>query len=341
VGGHVARRLLKEGAIVTVLDIDAKPERICLVNNELRKEYSEDRLRIQYGDVTDLDYMKKKIEDGNFNYIFHFAAYAAVVEKAADNPLKTFQANTMGLFNMLEAVRVLKHNPPTVFFASTDKVYGEMKEGEETYDEEKTSLRGIGVYDSTKLAADVFARTYHEVYELKTTVLRMCNLFGPWDLNFDYRLLPKAMRCIYKDNSPCPPELYYDSLGHCREYLYIDDVVDIILQLTCRYECAGEVYNLPGVCYYSTPAMLKKIVDTAADVERKSGKKEIGENISQNGIVLRVRPIDKVVISIRKQKMRGDKLKKTLGEDFPEYVDFDRALWDTIEWYRRNKVFFK
>ena len=56
-----------------------------------------------------------------------------------------------------------------------------------------------------KLAADVFARTYHEVFGLPTVVLRMCNLFGPSDFNIGYRLIPRAMHSLYGGPQPTAP----------------------------------------------------------------------------------------------------------------------------------------
>ena len=84
---------------------------------------------------------------------------------------------------------------------------------------EESDLGGGGVYDSAKLAADIFAGTYHKALGVPTIVLRMCNLFGPYDFNIDYRLIPKALRNIFRDGEV--PELYLNALEHYRDYIFV------------------------------------------------------------------------------------------------------------------------
>jgi len=141
--------------------------------------------------MTDAAAVRALIASRRFTHIFHFAAYATVIERAARNPYETIGSNTMAWVNLLEAVRVSGRNPEAVLLASTDKVYGDC--GGEEYDEERTPLRGIGVYDAAKLAADVFSRTYHDVYGLPTVTLRLCNIFGPFDFNTEFRLVPRTL----------------------------------------------------------------------------------------------------------------------------------------------------
>ena len=327
VGSHAVKKLVEYNARVTVVDIRTEGERDSLLNEKSLK--LRDKIQIETGDVTDAAFLRSVVANGEFDLIFHFAAYPTVIEKAVENPCQTIQANTIGLVNLLEAVRSPGLRPHVVLFASTDKVYGEL-DGE-SYQEEKTPLRGIGVYDVAKLAADVFARTYHEVFGLPTIVLRMCNLFGPYDFNTDFRLVPKAMKSIYANDPPRPPELYFDSIEHWRDYLYIDDAVRAILLLAYHPHCRGEVYNLSPCRYISTPEMLKAIVEAAAEVERESDEAR-AEAILKNGIVIGVRPSSPGVVTIKKQHLSADKIKNAIR--FEPSVEFKEALFKTVRFYR-------
>ncbi|WP_248883885.1 NAD(P)-dependent oxidoreductase [Acidithiobacillus acidisediminis] len=327
VGGHMARRLLDCGAEVTVLDIDTSPSRPSMIN--CGQQGMRDQVQVVEADVTDKQAMQEVIEAGRFHYIFHFAAYASVIEKALTAPYDTIMANTMGWINILEACRMTQHKPNMIFLSSTDKVYGEM-DGD-SYFEHTTPLRGIGVYDSAKLAADVFSRTYHEAFGLPTVTLRMCNIYGPYDFNSAYRLLPKAMQSIYGGPEPVAPELYFDAIEHHRDYLYVEDLVQAILLLAHCNVCRGEVYNLAGGTYLSTPTMLRTIVEACAEVEGGYDQ-ERAARILANGIAVRVSANASTVHAITKQHLNGEKLMNDTG--FHPADNFVETLKETINFYR-------
>jgi len=196
VGSNMAKTLIEFGADITLLDLRTGEDVGSLINTlGLR-----DKVRIVQGDVGDLTLVRQLVHESGFRFIFNFAAYATVIEKAVEAPYDTVMANTMGWVNVMEAARTAPVKAEVVFLSSTDKVYGEM-DGH-AYQEDTTPLRGIGVYDAAKLAADVLGKTYFEVFGLPTVVLRMCNLFGPGDFNTEYRLIPKAMRNLLASDTP-------------------------------------------------------------------------------------------------------------------------------------------
>ena len=329
IGSHMTKALVELGANVTVFDIRTDTERDSMMNDPalgLR-----DKVQVITGDLANAAAVKEAVCGGNFHFIFNFAAYATVIEKAMENPYETIQANTLGLINILESVRGLKLRPTRIFHASTDKVYGEM-DGE-PYDEEKTPLRGIGVYDGAKLAADVFARTYHDVYGLPTVVLRMCNIFGPYDFNLGYRLVPRAMQAIYAEPEPKGPELYFDAIEHWRDYLHVDDCIRAILLLGFRHECRGEVFNLAATKFASTPEMLKAVVQTAYELEKEYNLKR-AEAILGNGISIKVRHGQPGIVTIKKQRLNGDKLVRVTG--FEPLIDLAEGLERTVRAYRNH-----
>lgn len=329
IGSHMARALVEHGANVTVFDIDTSEERDSLINDPALK--LREKIQIVTGNLADLKAVRDAICGGNYHFVFNFAAYATVIERAVENPYDTVQANTIGLVNILESARGLKLRPTRIFHASTDKVYGEM-DGE-PYDEEKTPLRGIGVYDGAKLAADVFARTYHEVFGLPTVVLRMCNIFGPFDFNTSYRLIPRAMRALYSDAAPKGPELYFDAIEHWRDYLHVDDCIRAILLLGFRHECRGEVFNLVATKYASTPEMLKAVVQVAYEIEREFDLHR-AEQILANGISIKVRMDSTSVHAIKKQRLNGDKLTRVTG--FEPVIGWMEGLQRTVRAYRNH-----
>ena len=329
IGSHLTKALLDLGAEVTVLDLRTEESVPSLLNDPelgLRR-----KCKIVRGDIGNSRLVDDVLAAGDFHFIFNLASYATVIEKAIENPSETIETNTIGLVNILESVRRHGLSPLRIVHASTDKVYGEMSG--EPYDEEKTPLRGIGIYDSSKLAADLFTRTYHEVYGLPTVVLRLCNIFGPSDFNTKHRLIPRALTSIYGQSSPRPPELYFDSIEHWRDYLYIDDLIRAFLHVAFRHECSGETFNLAAVKFASTPEMLKIVVQTAAEIEREFDPAR-ADQILAGGIAIRVRPNDSAVLTISKQRLNSSKL--TRMTEFEPSVSFLEGLSRTIRAYREH-----
>lgn len=327
IGSHLAKTLLAFGAKVTVLDNRIDPSIDSLLNDQslgLRA-----KIAVVQGDLADRHVVRETLAKGNFHFVFNFAAYATVIEKALENPYDTFRANTFGLVNVLEAARLQRPLRPLVFHASTDKVYGEM-EGV-AYDEEKTPLRGIGVYDAAKLAADLFARTYHEVYGLPTVVLRMCNIFGPYDFNTDYRLIPRALRNLYAEPRPRSPELYLEAVEHWREYLYIDDCIRAILLVAFHRHCQGGVFNLAATAAMSTPDVLKTVIRLACAIEQSFDEAR-AKAILACGIAIRVRSDSLSLLAIKRQRLDGSKLRRFT--EFEPAIGFAEGLERTVRAYR-------
>lgn len=324
VGSHLCRSLLELEARVTALDIDTSADRESLINHEQLRPY----LSICQADVGNASDIDRIIVAGGFKAIFHLAAYS-VVERSADHPFDAIRANTLGVIHVLESLRAVAPDArPAVVLSSTDKVYGESDA--DAYDEQ-SPLRGVGLYDAAKLSADVFAQTYHSVYRIPTVVIRLCNLFGPADFNTDYRIIPRALRCVFERSAPEPPVLYFGSIDHHRDYLYIDDAVRALLMAASRPECRGEVFNIAPTCSWSTPALLKTVVECASDYEQSYDQCR-AELIRKNG--LSVRDSNPHVLAIKRQHLDSTKIRRTIN--FHPTTSFDDALKQTVQFYRQH-----
>lgn len=326
VGGHLTRALHAAGAEVTALDCDTRPAH----GSQIDLAGLREKLDVVEADITDRARMTEIVHRGRYDFIFHLAAGATTVEKAMHDPYATILANTMGFVNLAEAARLLPTDQrPVLLYSSTDKVYGESDEL--PYDEEKSELRGVGVYDAAKLAADIFSSTYHQALGLETIVLRMCNLFGPYDFNTDYRLIPKAMRNIFRSHEA--PELYFGSLQHHRDYLYVEDAARAFMALAREPKCRGLVFNLPGVHYSPTPEILRDVVDMIAtlqaDAQRSGGDPRLA-NLIWNRYIRLTHTVSGVV-TISKQHLSGTKIKNIAG--FTPSVSFQDGLRRTILFY--------
>ena len=323
VGGHLARALHLAGADVVALDIrGARGSHLDLIG--LSEE-----IEMVRADITDRASMESLVKGGNFSHIFHLAAGATTVEKAMTDPVGTIMANTMGFVNLAEGARLLPADKrPTVIYSSTDKVYGEHEILPYTEDH---GLGGVGVYDAAKLCADILASTYHKALGVPTIILRMCNIYGPYDFNFDYRLIPKAMRNIFRDGEA--PELYENSVEHFRDYLYVEDAVRAYLHIARCHNCAGRVYNLPGALYASTPDVLREIVDYIGHLQERAARNNPDSSFANHAWdrEIQVVPSDPNLITISKQHLDGTRIKAETG--FEPKTSFHQGMAVTAPFY--------
>lgn len=121
--------------------------------------------------------------------IFHLAGQVAMTV-SINNPRLDFEINTLGTFNLLEAVR--NYSPDSIIiYSSTNKVYGDLeyltyietdkrylcKEYPDGFDE-NLPLDFHSPYGCSKGAADQYVLDYARIYGLRTVVFRHSSIYG-------------------------------------------------------------------------------------------------------------------------------------------------------------------
>lgn len=135
--------------------------------------------------------------------VFHLAAQA-IVKTGYLDPLKTFNSNTIGTANILEAIRNTESVKSSVII-TTDKVY-ENKEWPYAY-RENDALGGYDPYSASKAAADIVTNSYIQSYfnpghfgdkhNSLVAIARAGNVIGGGDWA-DFRLVPDIIRAVYE-----------------------------------------------------------------------------------------------------------------------------------------------
>ena len=217
-GSHLASRLLDEGHEVISFKHDERPVTTAKLLG------IEDQITWVRGSITDERLCKRVIADFEVDSIFHLAALP-IVQVGTRTTQPIFETNFGGTINLLEAVRentwAGKH--VRFIYVSTDKVYGDA--GGKPYTEDMP-LNGLGIYECSKAAADLAARTYANAgFAPKLVIARPCNLILPGDLNFG-RVLPRMIiPCLRGDS----PTLYRTS--YLREFMDVRDAVEALIEL--------------------------------------------------------------------------------------------------------------
>ena len=143
-------------------DIPTNPSHFKLINLEKK-------MKNKFFDITNLKKLKKTFINYKPDYVFHLAAQS-LVKKSYEDPLLTYQSNTIGTLNVMECLRSLTNNCIAIIITS-DKSYKnlEIKRG---YREEDI-LGGIDPYSSSKASAELIIQTYFNSYLIKKKILKL------------------------------------------------------------------------------------------------------------------------------------------------------------------------
>jgi CDP-glucose 4,6-dehydratase len=152
------------------------------------------------GDVTDLPRLKSVVERVKPEVVLHLAAQPLVRRSYAD-PAGTFETNTIGTVNVLEAVR--GHDDVRVVVnVTTDKVYAN-RELERGYTEDD-ALGGADPYSASKSCAELVTAAFRSSFFTKdgpaVATARAGNVIGGGDWGVD-RLIPDVIRAAVEGRS--------------------------------------------------------------------------------------------------------------------------------------------
>lgn len=211
-GCHLARKLLKNGCKVTLLDI-APLEAKDLVG---KVDYIQ-------GDIRDKKTVDEEIK--NQDFVVHAAA-ALPIQRTKE---AIFSVNVEGTRNVLEAS--LKQKIKRLVFISTTAVYGIPKQLPEKEDD---PLNPIGFYGESKVEAEKLCLEYYKK-GLSVNILRPKTFLGPERLG----VFQVWFEAIYSGK-----RVFILGDGNNRyQLLAVSDVVDAIVKALGNKD-DGEIFNL-------------------------------------------------------------------------------------------------
>lgn len=244
IGSHVAQALLARGDTVVGLDnlndyYDPSRKRANL-NEVKRNTQHTTRFIFIKGDIRDRRLVARLFTEYRFDAVVHLAAMAGV-RASVENPALYYDVNLNGTLVLLEAAvgRLApgEQHPrmPVFVFASTSSVYGATQQV--PFTETDPCDRPLAPYPASKRAAELLGYTYHHLYGLNFTALRLFTVYGP-------RGRPDMMAYKVADNIFFGREVpLYNGGQMYRDWTYIDDIVKGIVAAVDR-PLGYEVINL-------------------------------------------------------------------------------------------------
>ena len=192
--------------------------------------------------------------------IVHLAAMADVNE-VVGQPERTDAVNTRGTFNLLEAARA--EGITRLLYASTIWVYGNAP-GAEPHDEDTPLVLPPHLYTATKLAGEMYCRSFQTMYGVSTTILRFGIPYGP-------RARPAAVvpAFIAKAKAGTPLTIAGDGSA-TRQFVYVEDLAAGVVAALDPVG-AGRIYNLVGDELVSVKEIADTVRELVADVPVEHG----------------------------------------------------------------------
>lgn len=304
IGSNLARRLVAEGAKVTLVD-------------SLISEYGgnranitdiADRVEVNITDVRDPHAMGHLIQGKD--YLFNLAGQTSHLDSMTD-PHTDLEINCRAQLSILEACR--QQNPGIrVVFASTRQIYGKP---DDLPVDESHLLRPTDVNGINKMAGEWYHILYSQVYGIRACSLRLTNTYGPGMRIKDARqtFLGIWVRRILEDK---PFEIWGGEQK--RDFTYVDDCVDALLLAASQREAEGEIFNLGG-CEVVT---LKEVGDLIQKIEPRARYE------------LRTFPAERKAIDIGDFYADFSKIHNRLG--WRPKTDLRTGIKKTLDYYQQH-----
>ncbi len=153
------------------------------------------KIRHKIININNYDEISKIFKSYQPSFVFHLAAQS-LVSKSYDNPIETFNTNSVGTLNILESLKQVKKKCVVVIITS-DKVYKNI-ETTKGY-KENDILGGKDPYSGSKAAAENIINSYIHSYfnkaksKIYLSIARAGNVIGGGDWSQD-RIVPDCVK---------------------------------------------------------------------------------------------------------------------------------------------------
>jgi len=237
IGMHLTKHLLEQGH--TVVGIDG----LCVGYYDVNLKY--DRLKelgikpVQIGydyaaystryldkfkfiklNLQDEFSINELFEREEFDLVVNLAGFANV-RYSVDHPEPYVTSNILGYLRLLQACKI--NSTKHLIFTST------------------SAIKSTNIYSSSKRMNELMSQTYSHLFGLPITGIRLNTVYGPWC---------RPDMAIFKFTKAILEGTPVDVYGHgkmSREFIYIDDVLDVIDHLIVSPSSDKDPYQLFSV----------------------------------------------------------------------------------------------
>ena len=170
--------------------------------------------------INNFNKLKDNFLYNQYDYVIHLAAQPGV-RYSLDYPRKYIQNNLLGFYNIIELSNKIKVKH--FVYASSSSVYGESKNSENK--ENDNSDKPLSIYSATKKSNEIISYAFSNIYNLKTTGLRLFTVYGTY-----YRpdMFLSLLADAIKNNKIIN---VYNHGNYLRDFTYVEDVTYCISKI--------------------------------------------------------------------------------------------------------------
>ena len=190
-------------------------------------------------DITSRQAVNRIFQDFQPTHIINLAA----MSHTPDNfkfPRRSFDVNTRGVLNLLEACRW--HKVKQFIQVSTVSVHGSF--GKYNIDETYT-IRPENIYGATKASAELMVMAYARVYNVRATIIRTSGVYGSGDTH------PRLVKNFVNNAIESKPLIIKGDGLLKRDFTYVKDLCEGIRLAVDNPKAIGEIFNITGGRTYS------------------------------------------------------------------------------------------
>ena len=252
IGSHLVDALLTDGEQVRVLSRNPEPYRAPLPQVDYR-----------FGDFLDASLLEKSLE--GIDVVIH-ALSSTVPSTSNKNPREDIRTNLESTVGLLDAM-VKQGIPRVIFLSSGGTVYGNTAGSPIP---ENAPLHPLSSYGIVKMAIEQYLLFYEHQSGLRPLIFRPSNIYGPRHGHIGVQGIISTFLAAMKREDPL--NVWGDG-SIVRDYLYIDDFVDVCMRALKSRETG--IFNVGAGVGFSIRdiiACVTKVVGTMPLVEFNPGR---------------------------------------------------------------------
>jgi UDP-glucose 4-epimerase len=248
IGSNIARRCVELGASVTIYDVlDPRSG-----GNMYNVRTFEKDAQIVLNDIRAFEGVSAVIRGQDF--LFNCAAYTSHPNSMKE-PLIDIDVNCKGVINVLEAVRRFNRDCKVVHVGTSTQI-GKMVFSPIT---EEHPEFPVDIYSANKSASEKYVLVYGSAYRLRTTCVRLANVFGPRSniRSADFGFMNYFIGLGLQGKTIT----VFGEGKQLRTITYIDDVVEALLAAALSDDANGQAFFAVGDRQCTVAEIAKEIVE--------------------------------------------------------------------------------
>jgi UDP-glucose 4-epimerase len=238
------------------------------------------------GDLRDARFVESLWDGGDFDYVYHVAAYAA---EGLSHFIRAYNYRTNLESTVMLINQAVLHGAKRFVFTSSIAVYG----AEQTPMTEDMPPRPEDPYGISKYACELDLAAAHDIFGLEYTIFRPHNVYGErQNISDPYRNVIGIFMSRVLQGQPMP--VFGDGM-QTRAFSHIDDVAPLVAQAPLVEASRNEVINVGADQPYTILDLAQAVArafGVSCDVEHLPARHEVVHAFSSHEKARRIFGVD-------------------------------------------------